>query len=227
MREIPPAQLAARCQNTRTDASHEPFCLELFRRAIVDSCSLSWHYLHNQYYSLVCYWVSRRTPPDPDTVDDLAQEAFTNFWRFYTPDKLRRATELGKVLSYLKSCTATVVAQARRKESRTVLEAEWDEHLLDTQVSARSAEASAFREMEEGQVWAAVLACCNDERDRLVARQVFLANQKPGDIAERYPELFSDVSEVYRVKRNLIDRLRRDSTLQDMCENEENERLTG
>ena len=47
MCEIATQQLAARCRNTRPDGSHEPFCLELFHRAVVDGCSLCRYYLHN------------------------------------------------------------------------------------------------------------------------------------------------------------------------------------
>jgi len=213
--EMPPPQLAARCQNTRPDASHEPFCFELFRRAIVAGCSLCWHYLHNQYYSLVRYWVCQRAPPDPDTIDDLTQETFTTFWRFYTPDKLARAGGLGNVLSYLKSCAASAVAQVHRKANRTVLEAEWDEQAVDAHVSTHSAEASALQQVTAKQLWAAVKACCNDERDHLVARLILQTGLKPRHVAEQHPDLFPDVSEVYRVKRNLLSRLRRDPVLQE------------
>lgn len=225
MHDISAAQLAARCQNTQPDASHEPFCFELFHRAIVADCSLCWHYLHNQYYSLVRYWISQRAPLDPDTIDDLTQDAFTTFWRFYTPDKLARAGGLGNVLSYLKSCAASAVAQARRKAGRMILEEEWDDHVVDAHVSTHSAEASTLQQITAKQLWAAVEVCCNNERDHLVARFILLAGMKPRHIAERFPDLFPDVFEVYRVKRNLINRLRRDLAIRGMCENEQSERL--
>lgn len=220
-----PSQLAARCRNTQPDASHEPFCFELFRRAIVEGSSLCWHYLHNQYYSLVRYWVFLRTPPDPDGIDDLTQEAFAAFWRFYTSDKLACADGLGHILSYLKSCAASAVAQAQRKTARGVKEAEWDERVVDACVSIHSAEVSALQQVNAQQLWAVVEACCNDERERLLARLTFLAGLKPRHIAERFPDLFTHVSEVYRVKRNLLDRLRRDPILRDMRENGPDEHL--
>jgi RNA polymerase sigma factor (sigma-70 family) len=226
MRQLSPLQLAARCQNTRPDASHEPFCFELFRRAIVEGCSLCWHYLHNQYYSLVRYWICQRAFLDPDTIDDLTQDAFTAFWRFYTPDKLDRADGLGDVLYYLKSCAASAVAQACRKAGKMPPEEELDEQMIDGCVSTHSAEASALQQADTGRLWAAVEACCNDERERLLVRLVFVAGLKPRYIAERFPDLFHDVSEVYRVKRNLLDRLRRDPIMQDMRENGQDERLT-
>ena len=37
----------------------------------------------------------------------------------------------------------------------------------------------------------------------------------PREIALRYPGLFGDVSDVYRLKRNLMDRLSRDKSLRE------------
>jgi DNA-directed RNA polymerase specialized sigma24 family protein len=217
MRVISPPQLAARCQNTQPDASHEPFCFELFRRAIVEGCSLCWHYLHNQYYSLVRYWVFQRTPTDPDTIDDLTQDTFTSFWRFFTADKLACADGLGDVLAYLKSCAASTVAQARREAERAALEVEWEKRVVDAHISTCSAETSALQQMTVEQLWATIEAHCNDELEYLVVRSIFLADLKPRHIVERFPDLFPDIPEVYRIKRNLIGRLRRDPVLREIC----------
>jgi RNA polymerase sigma factor (sigma-70 family) len=225
MREISASQLAARCRNTQPDGSHEPFCFELFRRAVGEGCCLCWQYLHHQYYSLVRYWVTRRTLLDPDTIDDLTQDAFTAFWRSYKPDKLARARGLGDVLAYLRSCAASAVAQAQRKARRRVPRVKWDERVVDVCISVRSAEASVLREANAQRLWDAVRANCRDERERLVARLTFLVGMKPRQIAERFPDLFPHVSDVYRTKRNLRDRLRRDPTIRGMLENQSNERL--
>jgi RNA polymerase sigma factor (sigma-70 family) len=225
MHEISPSQLAARCRNIQPDDSHEPFCFELFRCAIAEGSALCWHYLYSQYYSLVRYWVSRRAPPDPDTTDDLTQDALSAFWRSYTPDKLAHARGLGDVLAYLKSCAASAAAQARRKAKRNVVEAEWNERVVDACVSTRSAEASALQQVAAQRLWTVVAACCNDERERLVARLIFVEGIKPRQVAEQFPDLFPDVSDVYRVKRNLLERLRRDPTLRRMRKKGRDERL--
>jgi len=227
MQELAAFQLAARCQNKRPDGSHEPFCLELFRRAILENCSLCWHYVYCQYYALVRYWVSRRSPPDPDEIDDLTQEAFTAFWRSYTSDKLARARGLGDVLSYLKSCAGSAVAQARRKAERAILEAEWDEWVVDSDASAYSAEAAAMQRMSAQELWEAVEACCNGERERVLVRLMFREGMKPRHIPEQFPDLFPDVSDVYRVGRNLLERLRRHLARGDMPENGQNGHLIG
>jgi hypothetical protein len=37
----------------------------------------------------------------------------------------------------------------------------------------------------------------------------FVLDLKPGEIQERHPELFASVDDVYRIKRNVVERLRR------------------
>jgi RNA polymerase sigma factor (sigma-70 family) len=220
-----PQRLAAQCQNAKQDGSHEPFCLELFRRAIAEGCSLSWHYVHQQYYRLVRYWVSQRASTEAQAVDDLTQDAFTAFWRFYTPDKLDEAGGLASVLSYLKSCTASAVAQAHRKADRQVPQVAWDAEIVDDQAWTPSTEGRALQALTAEQIWEAVADRCKDRQERLVARFTYLAGLKPRHIAERFPDVFPEVSEVYRVKRNLLARLRRDPALQRMCKNRPGDRL--
>ncbi|MBN1139792.1 MAG: sigma-70 family RNA polymerase sigma factor [Anaerolineae bacterium] len=222
---LPPAQLAARCQHTQPDRSHEPFCFELFRRAIVTNCSLCWHYVHQHYYSLVRYWVCRRTSVDANTVDDLVQNAFVAFWRAFTADKLDRASGLAAVLNYLKSCAVTAVIEVHRRKERRPVDTEWDEEIIDRQTSFSSAEASALEQETAQLLWRSVEETCHDDGERVVARLFFLADLKPGDIAARHPDLFPDVADVYRVKRNLTDRLRRHPVLQAMHQNAQGARL--
>jgi DNA-directed RNA polymerase specialized sigma24 family protein len=208
----------------QTDASHEPFCFELFRRAIVDGCALCWHYLYCQYDPLVRYWVGRWTSPDaaggsPSTADDLVQDAFAAFWRSFTRDKLGQARGLADVLKYLKTCAVSAALEARRREDRQALSAAWNEQAVDAHARFPSAEASAWQGMAARALWALVEASCNDEREHLVARLILRAGLKPRHIVEQHPDLFPRVGDVYRIKRNLCDRLRRNLDLQAMLEN--------
>ncbi len=214
-----PSQLAARCQASQPDASHELFCLELFRRAITEDCSLCWHYLHSQYYPLVRFWINRFTQADQAAIDDLVQETLTVFLRAYTADKIVKASGLGSVLAYLKSCAVSCVLQARRIEQRRASESDWDEESIEAQSSTPSLESTISEKFHSQAMWAAVAECCNDERDQLIARLMLVSDLKPRAITQQYPKLFATVDEVYRVKRNLIDRLRRHPVLRAMREN--------
>lgn len=203
-------QLAANCKDTQPDASHEPFCFELFRRAIVEDCSLSWHYFHTQYYPLVRYWVSRQFSDTASyTLDDLAQDTFTAFWRFYTCDKLAKARDLADVLAYLKKCAATTVIAAHRRAERDPPQIQYEQQVLDTQTVLLPTENAGLQRVSAQSLWGLIEVKCKNESEQLIARLTFLAGLKPRDIAEQYPELFADVKDVYRIKRNLLERLRR------------------
>lgn len=220
------AQLAARCQHRQPDASHEPFCLELFRRAIAEGCALCWQYLHNQYYALVRAWLLRYNLANGELVDDLAQDTFVSFVRFFTPAKLKQASNLGAVLKYLKTCAATTVLQARRKATRETVLADWEEETLDVAVHTESVEVQVIQQLTAAEIWPIVEASCQDERERLIARQMLVAGRKPADLLKRYPRQFADIAEIYRLKRNLLDRLRRQPILQAIHQNTLDERLS-
>ena len=53
-----------------------------------------------------------------------------------------------------------------------------------------------------------------DEAEQLVARLSFVAGLSPREIRARHPDRFADVNTVYRIKRNLIDRLRRSQCIE-------------
>jgi len=215
---LSPGQLTLYCQNNRPDGSHEPFCLELFRRAIVQACSLCWHYVHRLYYPLVRYWVTRRTTLPPDDVDDLTQDAFIAFYRFYTSERLAQANKLGQVLKYLESCVASAVAGFWRKRQRSDVEVEWEPKTLDRHRSADSTEATALERVHTQELWSAIEARCQNDGERVVARLSLTGGVKPRQIAAWHPELFPKVSDVYRVKRALFNRLSRDPFFQAMYE---------
>jgi hypothetical protein len=73
----------------------------------------------------------------------------------------------------------------------------------------RAAIAGDFRK----RLWGAVDARILDERERKVVYCLFELDLKPKAIAERYPEDFCDVHEVYRVRQIVLERLGRDPNI--------------
>jgi len=210
------SELFKHCQNHLSGNAHEPFCLELFRRAIGERCNVAWYCIYTHYYALVRYWVGLRSVSDADTQDDLVQEAFVAFWNYYTTEKLAQATGLASVLAYLKSCAFTAVAQWQRRQKLNavpLLDEIWNTPTTDTPEFA--IELGAIRET----LLARLDIHCVDARERLVLLYIFLEELKPAALVERYPQEFPEVQEVYRIKRNLLGRLQRDPELRAMCEN--------
>ena len=68
------------------------------------------------------------------------------------------------------------------------------------------------------ELWRAVLDELRDESECLVAQLSFVDGLTPREIRGRHPERFTEVDEVYRLKRNVIDRLRRSQAIQQLLD---------
>jgi hypothetical protein len=62
-------------------------------------------------------------------------------------------------------------------------------------------------------IWETVSRQLKDEQERRVIYGMFILALKPREIVTHYPETFLDANEVYRVKENVINRLRRSDEL--------------
>ncbi|MFN8490477.1 MAG: hypothetical protein U0350_23005 [Caldilineaceae bacterium] len=220
MQGLTPTQLAEQCGQSRPDNAHEPFCFELFRRAISEKSEECWGALYRQYQKLVYRWVveyAKTNQAVGDTpLEELVADAFTSFWRAFTPVKLQNANRLNSVLSYLKSCAVTAVLQARRRTTYTVAQVSWDtqeEAMHSPPGRTGNPEPTVLQKTEAAHLWAIVNRCCNDERERIIARLSFVADLKPQAILEKHPDLFTDVADIYTTRRNLKNRLWRDEQL--------------
>ena len=216
-----PLQLLARCHASQPDNSHEPFCFELFRRAIIEKSEQCWSAIFQQYQKLLYRWTldfaKSNISLEESVVEELVLDAFTAFWRAYTAEKLNNAHGLASVLSYLKSCTATSVLQLQRKADKNALQIAWNETVVDAQ-TATSNKGTApdrliFEQISAEQLWALVDSCCYDEKERIIARLSFVSDLKPNLILEHHPDLFVNVAEIYTIRRNLKNRLGRNELL--------------
>ena len=219
-----PEQLAENCRQSRPDNSHEPFCFELFRRAIVEKSEQCWSAVYQQYKKLVYGWIIQFAKSSEQigaiSSEEMVLDAFTAFWRAYTPEKLKNADRLASVLAYLKSCAATSVLQARRKAESIALETAWNDGVVESEMMTAQAQAGAestvLQQISTDRLWDIVEHCCHNEKDRIIARLSLVANLKPRVILEHHPELFTDVAEIYMLGRNLKQRLSRDEALRDL-----------
>src|SRR5690242_1710727 len=96
-------ELAQRCgeetnRYLRRETYAERFCLELFRRAIVQRDDAAWAAVYDQYAAAVRRWL--RTQPDQE--EEGVVIAFERFWRAVDATKFATFTSLSGVLQYLK-----------------------------------------------------------------------------------------------------------------------------
>lgn len=212
----------ARCCSEETNkflkqsASSDRFCLELFRRAIINRDDEAWASLYQQYAPLVLTWVTQHQSATPilgqDGSGPLVNAAFAKFAQALTPVKIGNFETLAALLKYLKMCVHSVVAdevrvrQARQYED--TLESIEQEPASDDPADAVVANLSAQ------DLWKVILEEVRNEDERILIYAAYVHGMKPGEISSQHPQLFTSVDDVYRIKRNVLERLRRNRRLQ-------------
>ncbi len=215
--------LAQRCMEEtqyfyHRQSSDDRFCLELFRRAIVERMTPVWDSLIAQYRPQIEAWVRRVCPPraTAEDVEDLVADAITRYWRNYNAAAFARATCLAEVLRYWQDCARSAVFDWQRRSRRYALNESLDELQLRTvlQTPAREVEERSADQDMQRRIWETVSACCQDSTDVLLVRRIFMEGDKPQAVFTTHPALFESQLDVYRRIRNLKERLRRSSELQ-------------
>jgi DNA-directed RNA polymerase specialized sigma24 family protein len=212
------AELAHRCSRETQEffqrRDYDPrYCLELFRRAMVARDQGAWELVYAQYRPLVTRWVFRH--PSFRLTGEEAQffvnRAFEKMWTALDPGKFGGFGSLPAVLRYLQMCVHSAIMDLIRDSDPAE---EIDE---DAAENIRSAdppvEERIVRRERRRELWARLETRLKSEQERCVLRGCFALALKPVEVYERYRDHFSSIQEVYRVKENLIDRLRRDPEL--------------
>ena len=133
--------------------------------------------------------------------------AFERFFIAVGPERFGTFPSLAALLRYLKLCAHSVLLDEARAQGGTYVDS-LSQH-GDEAGEAPDVAGYALGQLAGEDLWAAVQGELQDEADRLVARLCLVLGLKPREVYQRHPERYADVAEVYRVKRNLLDRLRR------------------
>jgi hypothetical protein len=123
-------------------------------------------------------------------------------------------------LQYLKLCVRSAVlddVRARQQAALEPIDGLDERRIAAGPGSARTApdvEGIVLDRMASRDLWRTVLEALPDADERLVAYLSFVQGLKPGEIATARPDRFASAADVYRVKRNALERLRRSPRLQ-------------
>jgi hypothetical protein len=102
-------------------------------------------------------------------------------------------------------------ARARRRQAWVSIEDVSPETCISPDPSAQVISTMAGRDL-----WATIDRELTEPKERLVARLSFVSGHSPREILARHPDTFDDVFDVYRTKRNMIERLRRSAALKQL-----------
>jgi hypothetical protein len=72
----------------------------------------------------------------------------------------------------------------------------------------------AVEDQEEGsELWEVIRTMLPSEREQRLAFLLYQCNLRPREIVRRCPQEFPDVNEIFRMTRNIVDRLKRSADL--------------
>jgi hypothetical protein len=97
-----------------------------------------------------------------------------------------------------------------------------DDEEIETSIpnaaSERAVEQTVFNGMDQTGLWALVQKQLKDKREELVVAASFMWSLAPRDICKRFPGEFESIDDVYRIKENVLARLRRNEELRSFLE---------
>ena len=199
------------------EATDDSYALELFRRAASDAQPAAWEELVSLYrpHVLACLkrhpaWPDRREPDD----DYWVMRVFQRFWSATRSNRLRNFHTLAAILAYLKLCTHSVLLDEARS-SRSVSLCALDE-AFEARDTRPDVAAQVVGKLSSKMVWQMVLSEAQGEQEPVIARLSWMRGMRPAEIHAARPGLFASVDEVYRIKRNLLMRLRRSPRLAEL-----------
>ncbi|MDQ2716834.1 MAG: sigma-70 family RNA polymerase sigma factor [Chloroflexota bacterium] len=202
----------------RQNASNDRYCLELFRRAIIRRDDDAWASIYQQYAPLVLTWINQHQSAAPllgqDGSGPLVNAVFAKFSQALTPVKMGNFDSLAAILKYLKMCVHSVVAdEVRSRQARQYEEAlDSIEHEPATDDPADDVVAHISAQG----LWQVIQEELNGEDERVLIYLAYIHGMKPSEISSQQRLLFPTVDDVYRIKRNVLERLRRNRRLQNM-----------
>jgi DNA-directed RNA polymerase specialized sigma24 family protein len=128
-------------------------------------------------------------------------EAFRRLWMRTIRNKALEFTTLAGALRFLHTCLNSAIIDTLRAYLRTE-EMPWPE-------SGFPNEPIAEDDYHSHEFWEAIKSLLPNPREQRLAYLLYFCGLKPRQIVQLFPDEFSDAQEVFRLTRNILDRLKR------------------
>jgi len=187
---------------------NDQYCLEIFHRAMVKHDRDAWELLQKRFSPVVRAWMRNHSQRDVacrhQSEEDYVDETFVRVWQASIRNTLE-FDSMAAALRYLKLCLQGAIIDSLRAYSRSK-EVPLPDPGLDTHYIEELATEDDY---ESSDLWEVIKSLLPNERERQLAYLLYISGLKARDIVRFRPEEFGDIQEVYRLTRNIIERLAR------------------
>jgi len=190
----------------RKEPCDDSYCLEIFRRAVQLRDNDAWIVLQRQFSDNVRLWLGghshRELALRYEAEQTYVDDAFRRFWQAVSDQSLTFST-VASALSYLRLCLHCAIMDTLRAFARANVERMPDYGHPD--------EPQVEDSYHENELWETIKSILPGEREQRVAYLHFHCNLKPREIIRYCPGEFQCEEEIYRLKRNIMERILRNA----------------
>jgi hypothetical protein len=204
------AALAAHCLRELSNYRQGELCdemygLELFRRATVLGDPEAWLWVQHCFSDMVRGWLRchphREATCRLDSEENYVAQAFERFWQATTATQRVEFSRLAAALQYLRASLHGAILDTLRTYSRPR-----DIPLPEPGVPG---EPYTGDQTDSSEVWEILKRILPNERQQRLAYLLYHCGLKPREIVRFCPQEWSEVQEIYRLRRNILERLLR------------------
>jgi hypothetical protein len=184
---------------------HGQYWLEMFRCALNENDQRVQTWLQQKFSVIILNWIHGHSKSGLvchlRTEEYYLSETFRRFWHMLRKQQKFDLTSMAEVLSYLHVSMNGVLLDTLRKYSSPQ-----DAPLISTSMAEemKSNENDSIHEL-----WKLIEGKLSNARERRMAYLLFQCALKPGEIVDHFPNEFSDVNEIARIRRNIMELLSR------------------
>jgi hypothetical protein len=191
----------------RGETCDERYCLELLRRATLQCDQSAWECLQQVFGEILRSWMRRHPRREAafrlDSEENYVVQAFERFWQATTQNQKLKFGTISAALKYLRASLNGAILDTLRAYSRN--------REVALPGSDFPGEPLVEDDTDSGEVWEMLKRALHDTREQRLAYLLFHCGLKPREIIHFCPKEFSDVHTIYRLRRNIIERLRRNA----------------
>lgn len=189
------------------EPSNSLYALELLKRALVQEDALAWEAVQQCFDETMHRWMNRHPLREValrlDSEENYIAQGFTRFWLATVHNREIAFHTLGAAIKYLRASLQGVIIDTLRTYSR--------ERVVRLPEPGAAGEPLVDDHYDSDVLWQAVSHMLPNDRERRVAYLLYHCGLKPREIVHFCYQEFKDVREIYRARRIIIDRLRRNA----------------
>ena len=181
--------------------------LELLRRAIVQGDQEAWAWIQHCFSGLVHGWLRRHPKREVacrlESEENYVDQAFERFWQATTLTQRVTFHSLAAALQYLRASLNGAILDTLRAYARP--------GEVPLPEPGEPGEPSMEDVTDSSELWEVLQTMLPNQREQRLAYLLFHCGLKSREIVRFRPQEFSDIQEIYRMRRSIMERLLRNA----------------